>query len=119
VLIVEDEHAVRRFAVRALKSRGYEVVEAETGEDALALLNEPGRAVDLMVSDVMMPSMDGGTLVREARAKRPGLKIVLVSGYGASALRGILDQHADVEFLAKPFGLDELTAKVAEVLGRG
>ena len=119
VLIVEDEHAVRRFAVRALRSRGYEVFEAETGEDALALLNEPGRVVDLMVSDVMMPSMDGGTLVREARAKRPNLKIVLVSGYGASALRGILDQHADVEFLAKPFGLDELTAKVAEVLGRG
>ena len=118
VLIVEDEHAVRRFAVRALRSRGYEVFEAETGEDALAHLNEPGRVVDLMVSDVMMPSMDGGTLVREARAKRSNLKIILVSGYGANALRGILDQHADIEFLAKPFGLDELTAKVAEVLGK-
>ncbi len=117
VLVVEDELPVRRFAARALGKRGYDVVEAENGDVALEILDDLAMEVDLVLSDVMMPGMDGATLLREIRARRPRAKIIMVSGYGENILQGILDQYEGVVFLPKPFTLDELIARVDDVMG--
>ena len=112
VLVVEDELPVRRFAARALGKRGYEVIEAENGDVALEILDDMALEVDLVLSDVMMPGMDGATLLREVKARRPAVKIIMISGYGENILQGILDQHHGIQFLPKPFTLDELVAAV-------
>jgi two-component system cell cycle sensor histidine kinase/response regulator CckA len=106
VLLVEDEPMVRSVAARALTRHGYTVVTAENGEDALAILakNEP---VDLLISDVVMPGMDGPTMVREARLSRPDLKILFISGYAEEQLRKSIDIE-NVNFLPKPFSVTEL-----------
>lgn len=117
VLLVEDEAPVRSFAVRALKLRGYDVTDTESAADALELLADPGFMVDVLVSDVVMPGMDGPTFVREARQLRPALKVVFISGYA----RDNFDKHldgGDYLFLPKPFTLNELTLKVKEAVGR-
>ncbi|MEM6667553.1 MAG: ATP-binding protein, partial [Pseudomonadota bacterium] len=87
VLLVEDEDAVRAFAARALKSRGYNVLEAETGAVAREVMEEQGGEVDLVVSDVVMPEMDGPTLLGELRKTNPDLKIIFVSGYAEEAFK--------------------------------
>ena len=106
VLLVEDEPMVRSVAERALTRHGYTVVTADNGEDALEILarNEP---VDLLISDVVMPGMDGPTMVREARATRPELKILFMSGYAEEQLRKSIDIE-NVNFLPKPFSVVEL-----------
>jgi two-component system cell cycle sensor histidine kinase/response regulator CckA len=106
VLLVEDEPMVRSVAERALTRHGYSVVTADNGEDALEILakNEP---VDLLISDVVMPGMDGPTMVREARASRPDLKILFMSGYAEEQLRKSIDIE-NVNFLPKPFSVVEL-----------
>lgn len=85
ILLVEDEDAVRAFGSRALASRGYEVHEAVSGVEALEILEEYGDEIDLIVSDVVMPEMDGPTLLREVRKKHPDLKFIFVSGYAEEA----------------------------------
>ena len=115
VLLVEDEDAVRVFAARALKSKGYKVFEARTGEQALEILKEQS-AVDLMVTDMMMPGMDGGTLARLVRAERPEIKILLISGYSEEVARGDIVDTDDFHFLPKPFSLGQLVSKVKDVL---
>ena len=117
VLVVEDELPVRRFEVRALGKRGYRVIEAENGDVALEILDDPSTEIDLVLSDVMMPGVDGATLLREVRARRPKAKVIMISGYGENILQGILDQYEGVRFLPKPFTLDELIATVEETLG--
>ena len=106
VLLVEDEPMVRSVAERALTRHGYTVITADNGEDALAVLakNEP---VDLLISDVVMPGMDGPTMVREARQSRPELKILFMSGYAEEQLRKSIDIE-NVNFLPKPFSVVEL-----------
>ena len=106
VLLVEDEPMVRSVAERALTRHGYSVITADNGEDALEILgrNEP---VDLLISDVVMPGMDGPTMVREARATRPELKILFMSGYAEEQLRKSIDIE-NVNFLPKPFSVIEL-----------
>ena len=106
VLLVEDEPTVRSVAERALTRHGYTVITAESGEDALAVLakNEP---IDLLISDVVMPGMDGPTMVREARQSRPELKILFMSGYAEEQLRKSIDIE-NVNFLPKPFSVTEL-----------
>jgi two-component system cell cycle sensor histidine kinase/response regulator CckA len=106
VLLVEDEPMVRSVAERALARHGYTVITADNGEDALEILakNEP---VDLLISDVVMPGMDGPTMVREARKSRPELKILFMSGYAEEQLRKSLDIE-NVNFLSKPFSVIEL-----------
>jgi two-component system cell cycle sensor histidine kinase/response regulator CckA len=118
VLLVEDEDVVRSFAVRALKSRGYEVLEAGDGREALEVMEAEGGKVDVVVSDVVMPEMDGPTLMKRLREKRPEIKIIFVSGYPNEAFRASLDEKEQFDFLAKPFSLPQLAAKVKEVLGR-
>jgi two-component system cell cycle sensor histidine kinase/response regulator CckA len=115
LLLVEDEDPVRALASRALRSQGYRVLEATDGEAAIALANAH-ETIDLVVSDVVMPGMDGRMLVQLLRRERPGLPIILMSGYAEEEF-GLDVGEGLTLFLAKPFTLAELTAKVSEGLG--
>ncbi len=117
VLLVEDEDAVRTFAVRALQTRGYEVLEAESGDVALELVDSYEGTIDLVVSDVVMPNMDGPTMVKRLQEKRPGTKIIFISGYAEDAFSKSLDPSVDFRFLPKPFSLKQLAAAVKEEMG--
>ena len=116
VLLVEDEDAVRSFAARALGQRGYKVLEASTGTEALEVFNAHEGEVDLVVSDVVMPEMDGPTLLKELRKQRPDLKIIFMSGYAEDAFRRNLTEKEDFMFLQKPFDLKQLAAAVKAAL---
>ena len=106
VLLVEDEPMVRNVAERALTRHGYTVITADNGEDALEILDR-GEPIDLLISDVVMPGMDGPTMVAEARKSRPDLKILFMSGYAEEQLRNSIDID-NVAFLPKPFSVQEL-----------
>jgi two-component system, cell cycle sensor histidine kinase and response regulator CckA len=118
VLLVEDEDAVRLFSARALRNKGYEVFEASSGEGALELLKSAERPIDLLITDIVMPRMDGPTLIREVREARPSIKVICISGYAEDGFRKKLDQGADIFFLPKPFSLNQLAGKVKEVMGQ-
>ena len=115
ILLVEDEDMVRAVAERALSRQGYTVLTAENGEAALELLAANPRP-DLLISDVMMPLMDGPTMVRHARAQYPNLPILFMSGYAEETLRKSINLD-NVSFLAKPFSVQELAEATREVLG--
>lgn len=117
VLLVEDEEVVRNFAARALKRQGYKVLEASSGVEALEVMEKNKGKIDIVVSDVVMPEMDGPTLLKELRKKNPDLKIIFVSGYPNDAFKASLGEE-DFAFLPKPFSLPQLAAKVKEELGR-
>ncbi len=112
LLLVEDEAPVRAFAARALRLRGYEVVEAESAEAALTILDAPDFEVDLVISDVVMPGMDGPTWIRQARLARPNLAVVFTSGYSEDVFRKGLNGLDNCGFLPKPFSLDDLASAV-------
>ena len=112
VLLVEDEAPVRAFASRALRLRGYTVIEAQNAEEALSTLADGGLAVDVFVTDVVMPGMDGPTWVREALKARPGTRVVFVSGYAEDSFGNGPETFPNSVFLPKPFSLSELTATV-------
>jgi two-component system cell cycle sensor histidine kinase/response regulator CckA len=114
VLLVEDETMVRAVAERALSRNGYTVLSAENGEAALEILARAGK-VDLMISDVVMPTMDGPTTVRAARKTHPDLPILFISGYAEEQLRKSID-IPNVSFLAKPFSVQQLAETVRDVL---
>ncbi|MBC8717439.1 PAS domain-containing sensor histidine kinase [Ochrobactrum sp. Marseille-Q0166] len=116
VLLVEDEDAVRMGGVRALQSRGYTVHEAASGVEALEVLEELNGQVDIVVSDVVMPEMDGPTLLRELRKKHPDIKFIFVSGYAEDAFARNLPSDAKFGFLPKPFSLKQLATAVKEML---
>jgi two-component system cell cycle sensor histidine kinase/response regulator CckA len=112
VLLVEDEAPVREFASRALRLRGFKVLEADCAESALAMLADPDLEVDLFLTDVIMPGKDGPTWVREALAERPNTKVVFVSGYAEEAFGEDQKSIPNSIFLPKPFSLNELTKTV-------
>jgi PAS domain S-box-containing protein len=116
VLLVEDEEGVRQLARAGLRARGYTVLEAGSGDEALALAERHAGRIDLLLSDVIMPRMSGARLAERLRSLRPELKVLFVSGYTDSALfrQGILSGKADC--LLKPFTPEELARKVREVL---
>ena len=116
VLLVEDEDAVRLFGARALRNKGYRVLEARNGETALDVINGGEQAIDLIISDVVMPGMDGHTLIRLVRQELPRVKVILMSGYAEDVYKEDLARDASVHFLAKPFSLKALAGKVKEVL---
>jgi two-component system cell cycle sensor histidine kinase/response regulator CckA len=116
VLLVEDEAPVRAFASRALRMRGYTVLEAENAEAALRALEDPGLEVDIFVTDVVMPGMDGPSWVRRALEDRPHVKVVFVSGYAEDAIAEDQARIPNSVFLAKPFSLNELTMTVQDQL---
>jgi two-component system, cell cycle sensor histidine kinase and response regulator CckA len=116
ILLVEDEDGLRTLNARGLMSRGYTVLEAANGVEAMALLEKIGGAVDLVVSDVVMPEMDGPTLLKEMRKRNPELKIIFVSGYAEDAFQKHLPEHGQFAFLPKPFTLKQLVAAVKETM---
>ena len=116
ILLVEDEEGLRALNARGLTSRGYTVLEAGNGVEAIDVLEKSGKPVDLVVSDVVMPEMDGPTLARELRSRNPGLKIIFVSGYAEDAFQKNLPEHGQFAFLPKPFTLKQLVAAVKETL---
>jgi len=112
VLLVEDEAPVRAFASRALRMRGYTVLEAENAEDALRTLEDPGLEVDIFVTDVVMPGMDGPSWVKKALEMRPNVRVIFVSGYAEDALSEMQARIPNSVFLPKPFSLSDLAATV-------
>jgi two-component system cell cycle sensor histidine kinase/response regulator CckA len=116
ILLVEDEEAVRSFAARALRMRGYNVLEAGGGEEALEIVKSGGAEIHLLITDVVMPNMDGPTLVRHVKELKPELAVIFMSGYAEEAFRRSDQSSEDIHFLPKPFGLKQLAAKVKEVL---
>ena len=112
VLLVEDEAPVRAFASRALRMRGYTVLEAENAEEALKTLEDPSLNVDIFVTDVVMPGMDGPSWVKRALEERPNVKVIFVSGYAEDALSETQLRIPNSVFLPKPFSLGDLTAMV-------
>ncbi|HJS45170.1 MAG TPA: ATP-binding protein [Rhizomicrobium sp.] len=116
ILLVEDEEAVRSFAARALRMRGYHVLEAGGGEEALEIVKNDVNTIDLIITDVVMPNMDGPTMVRHVKALKPDLAVIFMSGYAEEAFRRSDQSSEDIHFLPKPFGLKQLAAKVKEVL---
>ena len=116
ILLVEDEEELRALNARGLKSRGYTVIEAGNGVEALEELEKQGGNVDVVVSDVVMPEMDGPTLMKELKQRKPNIKIIFVSGYAEDAFDKTLPDHKHFNFLAKPFTLKQLVTVVKETM---
>ncbi len=123
VVLVEDEDPVRLFSARALRNKGYKVIEAKSGDAALELIDKQladakSGGIDLLVTDVVMPRMDGPTLVMHARQRMPTLKVICISGYAEETLSQRIHAAGHVHFLAKPFSLKQLAAKVKDVMSK-
>lgn len=116
VLLVEDEAPVRAFASRALRMRGYTVLEADSAEEALRTLEDPRLDVDIFVTDVVMPGMDGPSWVREALRARPNVRVIFVSGYTEEGISATQAEIPNAVFLPKPFSLNDLTTTVQRQL---
>jgi two-component system cell cycle sensor histidine kinase/response regulator CckA len=116
ILLVEDEEGLRSLNARGLRSRGYSVIEASNGVQAMEALEQKNGAVDLVVSDVVMPEMDGPTLLKAMRGRNPDLKIIFVSGYAEDAFEKSLPENQQFAFLPKPFTLSQLVAAVKETM---
>jgi len=112
VLLVEDEAPVRAFAARALRLRGHTVLEAESAEQALETLKDGAIKVDVFLTDVVMPGMDGPTWVREALRARPQTRVVFISGYAEETFSDTQAGIPNSVFLPKPFSLTQLTDTV-------
>ncbi len=117
ILFVEDEASVRGIAAKALRKKGYTVIEAEDGEEALEILEESEMSFDLMISDVVMPGLDGPGLLRAGREMLRDTRIVFISGYAEEEFSELLSEEPDVTFLPKPFTFAELAEKVKSEIG--
>lgn len=102
---------------RALRNKGYKVIEAKSGDAALGLIRGGEQHIDLLITDVVMPRMDGPRLVREVRELLPHMKVIFISGYTEDAFRQRLDSDSAIDFLPKPFSLKQLATKVRDVIG--
>jgi two-component system cell cycle sensor histidine kinase/response regulator CckA len=118
ILVVEDEDGVRSIVTRALQMCGYEIHEATDGEEALEMIEEDEERFDLILTDIMMPEMDGPTLIQEAGEKLRGAKVVFMSGYAETAMREKLNEIEGARYLQKPFTLTSVAAVVKEALTR-
>ncbi|MEO9968339.1 MAG: response regulator [Hyphomonadaceae bacterium] len=117
ILLVEDEEGVRGIAAQLLVSRGYEVEESADGEEALEVLQDNPGGFDLIISDVVMPGMDGPTLIREAKELLGNARIVFISGYAERDLADAIDEDREISFLPKPFTMSQLAERVKRELG--
>ena len=116
ILFVEDEDRVRDIAARLLRERGYEVIEACDGEEALALAEEHSGGIDMMISDVIMPGMDGPSLLKLARKYLGSAPVMFISGYAEAEFSDLLEGEANVSFLPKPLDIKTLAERVKEEL---
>lgn len=116
ILLVEDEDAVRLFSARALRSKGYHVIEAMDGEEALNYIKSSDEHIDLIISDVVMPQMDGPTFVNEITKLNKTPKVLFISGYTEETFQNRLKDDRNIQFLAKPFSLNDLAVRVKEIL---
>jgi two-component system, cell cycle sensor histidine kinase and response regulator CckA len=116
ILLVEDEEGLRALNARGLQSRGYTVIEAGNGIEALQEMEKRGGEVDIVVSDVVMPEMDGLALMRELKKRKPDIKIIFVSGYAEDAFDKNLPDQTQFNFLPKPFTLKQLVRVVKETM---
>src|SRR5262249_16012537 len=116
ILLVEDEEGLRALNARGLTSRGFTVIEAGNGVEALGEFEKQGGNVDLGVSDVGEPEMDGATLLKELKKRNPDIKVIFVSGYAEDAFDKSLPDHQQFNFLAKPFTLKQLVTAVKETM---
>jgi two-component system cell cycle sensor histidine kinase/response regulator CckA len=118
VLLVEDEPEVRAMLVEALVEGGYEVVDRGNGRDALGAFRESGGRIDLIVTDVSMPHLNGPALVRAARLHQPDVKALYVSGYADDQMMAEIEGDKYSGYLQKPFSPDMLLSRIAEMLAR-
>ncbi len=116
ILFVEDEQAVRGIAARLLRQRGYEVIEAADGEEALALAEEHAGQIDMMISDVIMPGLDGPSLLKKARQYLGDAPVMFISGYAESDFSDLLQDETGVSFLPKPLDIKTLAERVKQEL---
>lgn len=116
ILFVEDEAAVRGIAARLLRQRGYEVIEAADGEEALALAEEHAGTIDMMISDVIMPGLDGPSLLKKARQYLGDAPVMFISGYAESDFSDLLQDEIGVSFLPKPLDIKTLAERVKQEL---
>jgi two-component system cell cycle sensor histidine kinase/response regulator CckA len=116
ILFVEDEDAVRGVAARLLRARGYEVIEAADGEEALALAEEHAGQIDMLISDVIMPGMDGPSLLKKARKFLGAAPVMFISGYAEAEFSDLLEGETGVSFLPKPLDIKTLAERVKQEL---
>jgi two-component system, cell cycle sensor histidine kinase and response regulator CckA len=116
ILFVEDEDAVRGVAARLLRARGYEVIEAGDGEEALILAEEYAGKIDLLISDVIMPGIDGPTLLKKARGYLGTAQVMFISGYAEAEFSDLLEDEPGVTFLPKPLDIKTLAERVKQQL---
>ena len=116
ILFVEDEDAVRGVAARLLRARGYEVIEAADGEEALELAEAHAGEIDLMISDVIMPGLDGPTLLKKARPHLGSIPVMFISGYAEAEFSDLLEGETGVTFLPKPIDIKMLAERVKQQL---
>jgi two-component system, cell cycle sensor histidine kinase and response regulator CckA len=116
VLVVEDQEAVRGLARRILEEHGYQVLEAASGAEAHAVASRHAGEIDLLLTDVVMPGMDGYLLSEEMRDLRPNLRTILMSGYGADLIAHRDALASGLAYIQKPFRPEELATKVREIL---
>lgn len=118
ILLVEDETPVRIFAARALRNKGYTILEADCGETAIDLMEKHGSEVEVIVTDVIMPGMNGPTMIDKITPRFPNVKVVFISGYAEDVFVNNYGAERSFNFLAKPFTLKQLAGKIKEVVGK-
>ena len=116
ILFVEDEDAVRGVAARLLRARGYEVIEACDGEEALELAEQHAGQIDLLISDVIMPGLDGPTMLKKARQFLGSAPVMFISGYAEAEFSDLLEGETGITFLPKPLDIKILAEKVKQQL---
>lgn len=116
ILLVEDEFAIRSFAKKALEAKGYSIIDAESGYEALKLIENLKTNIDLVITDLVMPKMDGADFVHKLREIIPNIKVIFISGYAEDSIKNNIELNNFTFFLPKPFTLKDLAAKVKEVM---
>jgi len=116
ILLVEDETAVRIFSKRALENKGYNVLEADSAEEALEIYDSHDKKIDLIITDVVMPGITGPAMIEQMQKTQPDIKVIFISGYGEDAFIKSYGSQREFNFLPKPFTLNQLAKKVKEII---